>query len=129
MCATTMPKSYSEDLRWRAVWLHVIQRKSCAEIGQLLYMCEKSVQRYISLFNATGSVSPKEHKNGPDRVLSEIEQLTLMQSVIHSPTMFLHKMQQLLHYVTGTWVHISTICRTLGVTRQKVQVISYSTKK
>ncbi len=42
-------------------------------------------------------------------VLSEIEQLTLMQSVIHNPTMFLHEMQQLLHNVTGTWVLISTI--------------------
>ncbi len=121
-----MPKAYSEDLRWRAVWLHVVRRKSFAEIGQLL-MCEKSVQRYIALFNTTGSVAPKEHKNGPDKVLTEAEQLTLMQSVIHNPTMFLHEMQQLLYATTGRWVHVSTICRTLrhlGVTRQKVQVIA-----
>ena len=107
-----MPVAYSEDLRWRAVWLHVIQRKSFSEIGKLLYMCEKSVQRYIAIFNTTGAVEPREHKRGPDRVLSEVEQLTLIQSILHNPTMFLHEMQQELYTTTGRWVHVSTICRT-----------------
>lgn len=122
-----MPVAYADDLRWRAVWLHVIQRKSCAEIAGLLYMCEKTVQRYIALFNATGSVAPKEHRTGPDRVLTEVEQLTLLQAVIHDPTMFLHEMQQYLNTNAGIQVHVSTICRTLkrlGFTRQKVQVIA-----
>ena len=109
------------------MWLHVIQRKSFSEIGKLLYMCEKSVQRYIAIFNTTGAVEPREQKRGPARVLSEVEQLTLIQSILHNPTMFLHEMQQELYTTTGRWVHVSTICRTLqylGVTRQKVQVVA-----
>ena len=101
-----MPLAYSEDLRWRAVWLHVIKRKSYAEIGNLLYMREKSVQRYIALFNTTGSVAPRVHKHGPDRVLSEIDQWTLIQSVIHTSTIFLHEMQNKLSTTTGRSVHI-----------------------
>ena len=36
-----MPKAYSEDLRWRAVWLHLIHRFSYAEIAEVLFMCKK----------------------------------------------------------------------------------------
>ena len=41
-----MPKSYSEDLRWRAVWLAVVRGLSVWEIASVLFMCEKSVHRY-----------------------------------------------------------------------------------
>ena len=45
-----MPKSYSENLRWRAVWLAVVRGLSVREIASVLFMCEKSVHRYLSLF-------------------------------------------------------------------------------
>ena len=60
-----MPKSYSEDLRWRAVWLAVVRGLSVREIASVLFMCEKSVHRYLSLFHSTGSVAPKQHTGGP----------------------------------------------------------------
>ena len=81
-----MPKAYSEDLRWRAVWLHLIRRLSYAEIADVLFMCKKSVKRYIDLFNFTGSVAPTEHSNGPQRLLTEFEQITVVQSVLITPT-------------------------------------------
>ena len=40
-----MPVPYSVDLRWRAVWLHLIDSMSYREIAQLLYMSERSVHR------------------------------------------------------------------------------------
>ena len=90
-------------------------------------MCKKSVQRYIDLFNSTGSVAPAKHTNGPQRLLTEFEQLTVVQSVLHQPGIYLHEVQSQLFSATGKCVHVSTICRTLsrlGLTRQKMQIIA-----
>ena len=51
-----MPKAYSEDLRWRAVWLHLIHRFSYAEIAEVLFMCKKSVMRYRIAPNFRGII-------------------------------------------------------------------------
>jgi len=89
-----MPKAYSEDLTWRAVWLHVVCEMSPADIANVLFMAERSVYRYLVLFHATGSVEPKEHNSGPDKVLNDLEQFTIMQSLIHKPTLYLSDVQE-----------------------------------
>ena len=81
-----MPKSYLEDLCWRAVWLHIAQGMSYPEISSLLYMSERSVQRYMERFHTAGEVAPTEQKRGPDKILSEFEQFTILQTLIHKPT-------------------------------------------
>ena len=105
-----MPKPYSEDLRWRAVWLNIV---SSFEIADLLFMSERSVQRYLSLFHATGSVAPKDSTGGPGKVLTEAEQFLVLQSLIHYPSLFLHEIQSQLHESVGKWIHASTIYRTI----------------
>ena len=60
-----MPIAYSEDLRWRAVWLSLVRGLSCKDIAETLFMSNKSVQRYLPLFHATGSVTPMQHSGGP----------------------------------------------------------------
>lgn len=94
----------------------------------MLFMYVKSVKSYIALFNVTGCVSPRYHKNGPDKLLTEFEQLLLLQSLLHKPTLFLHELQEILYCATGRKVHPSTICRTVKYhefTRKKVQVIAF----
>ena len=123
-----MPAKYSEDLRWRAVWLHLIHGWSADEIADVLFICKRSVERYLSLYHATGSVAPKNQQHGPSRLLSEFEQVALLQSLMIKPTMYLEELQTELYDLTGTWVHVSTICRTvlvqrLGLTRKKVQLV------
>ena len=71
-----MPKSYSEDLRWRAVWLHIAQGMSYQDISRLLFMSERSVQRYMERFHATGTVAPTLQKRGPDKILTEFQQFS-----------------------------------------------------
>ena len=122
-----MRKAYSEDLRWRAVWLYVVCEMSPADIADVLFMAERSVYRYLALFHATGSVEPKEHNSGPDKVLNDLELFTIMQSLIHKPTLYLSGVQEKLFETTGTWVHQSTICRTIkqqGFTRKRVQYVA-----
>ena len=123
-----MPAKYSEDLRWRAVWLHLIRGLSVGEVADLLFMCKRSVERYLAIYHATGSVAPREQKqHGPPRLLTEFEQVAVLQSLTTKPTMYLDELQSELHDLTGTWVHVSTICRTvhhMGLTRKKVQMVA-----
>ena len=122
-----MPKAYSEDLRWRAVWLHLVRGLSYTDVAQTLFMCEKSVQRYLALFHATESVDPQVQKRGPDKCLTEFELFTILQSLIIKPTSFLCEIQHQLLCSTGKWVHASTICRTIkeqGLTHKRVQTIA-----
>jgi transposase len=122
-----MPVGYSVDLRWRAVWLHLICGKSRCEIADLLFMSKRSVDRYIALYQSTGTVEPSKQRHGPPCVLSEFEQISLLQSLVNKPTMYLEELQSELYELTGTWVHVSTICRTvqhLRLTRKKVQRIA-----
>ena len=54
MLLVKMPRSYSEYIRRRAVWLAVVRVQ---EIASVLFMCEKSAHRYLALFHSTGSVA------------------------------------------------------------------------
>ena len=122
-----MPKAYSEDLRWRAVWLNVVRGMSYSEIATTLFMSEKTVYRYLSLFHATGSIEPKEPSGDQSKGLTEFESFTILQSILHKPTAYLEEVQQELFDITGTWVHLSTICRAIKqqeFSRKKVQSIA-----
>ena len=83
------------------------------EVAEVLYMSEKSVYRYLSQFHATGSVEPKEPSGDQNKGLTEFESFTVLQSILHKPTAYLEEVQQDLFDTTGTWVHVSTICRTI----------------
>ena len=109
------------------MWLHVVRGMSPASIAEILFLAERSVYRYLALFNSTGSVDPKEHNSGPPEALNDFEQFTILQSLIHKPTLHLNEVQEKLFETTGTWIHQSTICRTIkkhGFTLKKVQYSS-----
>ena len=96
---------YSVDLRWRAVWLHLVIGKSRGEVADLLFMSKRSVDRYISLYQSTGSVEPKKQRHGPPCILSDFEKISLIQSLVNKPTMYLEELQSELYELTGTRVH------------------------
>ena len=81
--AFKMPKAYSNDLRWRVVWLSIVREMSVEDIANVLFMCERSVYRYLYLFHTTGSVSPEKYSPGPQKMLSEFELFTVLQTLIH----------------------------------------------
>ena len=78
---------------------------SYAEIAHVLFLSEWSVQRYVELYQSTGDVEPRKQKHGPELLLSEFEQITVLQSMIDRPGIFLIELQQHLNEVTGTTVH------------------------
>ena len=122
-----MPTNYSKDLRWRAVWLHLVRKMSCAEIADILFISTRSVSRYVEIYQSTGDVDPTEQRHGPVQLLSDFEQTVVMQLIIARPGIFLAELQQQLNDQTGKWVDLSTICRTvhrLGFTRKRMQHIA-----
>ena len=120
-----MPRKYSEDLRWRAVWQHCLQGKPVGAVARDLYNSDSSVERYVKLFTTTGEVMPStstQHRPGPKRKLSEFEEITVLQSLLDRPGTYLREVQEELHDITGTWIDCS-ICRlakSWGLSRQKL---------
>ena len=124
---TAMPKLYSTDLRWRVVWLHVFLKKSIDEVATLLFISSRTVNRYVARFLNTGDVIPQDHRNGPARLLTDYDELTLVNLVLTNPGIYLHELQHKLMMTTGTEVDCFTICRTLkrlGITRQKIRHVA-----
>ena len=122
-----MPASYSEDLRWRIVWLHVFLRMEASEVARLLYVCTRTVYRYAERFNLTGELRKSIKHNGPYPVLNEGQNLFLINLLLTRPGIYLRELQHELYIHFGIVVHSSTICRglrKLGFTYQKLQHIA-----
>ena len=98
------------------------------EVGKMLFISERSVRRYVDHFHSTGNVDPAKQQHGPQCLLSEFEQTIVLQVMIDNPSVYLIELQNKLFDTTGTWVHESTICRTihrLSFTRKKLQHIAF----
>ena len=122
-----MPLAYSNDLRWRIVWLYYYKEKSIEEIQDLLFVSSRSVRRYPTLFEETGDVSPAIQQHGPGRILDAFEEMSLIQSLVSRPEMYLEELRQELIQITGTDVSVSTICKTLkrlGFSRKKLKQVA-----
>jgi len=118
-----MAPPYSVDLRWRIVWLCLFHHKSKHEIATLLHVSTRTVERYIQLFLSTGDVAQKPKKNGPDSLLSQYDEIILIELLSKQPSLYLHELRYELSQSTGTLEDCSTICRSLkrlGFSRQHI---------
>ena len=84
-----MPKCYSTDLRWHVVWLHVFLKMSAQEVSWLLLVSTCTVQKYCQNFMATGDLEPQQHRNGPQQILLDFDELTLVNLVLTRPGIYL----------------------------------------
>ena len=105
--SNNMPNAYSEDLRWRAVWLNIVRGMRYKDIATTLFMCEKSVQRYLTLFHATGSVTPQPPTGGPSKVLNDLEEFTVMQSISQHSIYRRFRSTSIMLLGSG-WVHLQS---------------------
>ena len=122
-----MPLAYSNDLRWRIVWLYYYKEKTIEEIQELLYVSTRSVRRFLALFEETGDVSPAIQQRGLPRSLDAFEEMSLIQSLLNKPEMYLEELRQELIEISGTDVSVSTICKTLkrlGFSRKKLRQVA-----
>ena len=96
-----MPSPYSIDLRWRIVYLSLASFYSPTDISNLLSVSEKTVRRYLHLFQTTGEVEPAKYKRGPDRLMGDYEQVVLLKIILESPGIYLSEIQEKLINLFG----------------------------
>lgn len=65
--------------------MYLYREMTHKQVAETMLVSEKSVQRYVRLFNVNGSVSENQQRNGPCRKLSKIEELTVMKSLLRKP--------------------------------------------
>ena len=122
-----IPKSYSEDLPWRTVFMVSLQGKTISQVAREMYASHSTVERFLHLYHTTGEVRAAQQKHGPDRLLDDFEQLTVLQSFLNKPGIYLREVQEELFDATGKWASCATICRTvkcIGLTRQKMERVA-----
>ena len=122
-----MPTSYSKDLRWHIVWLHMFLRMEASEVARLLHVCERTVYRYAERFRLTGGVRKHMKQTGPYPIMNKSHELLLVDLLLTKPAIYLQELQHELYTSTGIVMHLSTICRAvrkLGFTHQKIQHIA-----
>ena len=122
-----MPKAISDDLRWRIIWRHYFNQEEAEQVAKYFYVSVKTVKRLTILYNHTGNVAPTTQKHGPKRVLTEAEELTVLNCLLGNPGVYLEEVQQNLFDKCGTWVSKSTLCRgakRMGLNRKKMRKIA-----
>ena len=101
-----MPKAYAVDLQWRVVWLSLAHNRSSPEISNLLLLSERSVRWYISLFHQTDNVEPKSQRHGPQKLLGDFGQLTLLHIILSNPGIYLSEIKEELICLLE-WISVS----------------------
>lgn len=107
-----MPNPYSLDLRWRIVWSFICHRQSFADIGSFK-VCERTVRRYINLFQRTGDVRVCKTRHGPLSVPGEFEQMLL---ILANPGIYLCEIPEEIMRMFGVCVYIYNL-KNMGCTR------------
>lgn len=113
----------SDDLRWRIVWLRLLNSYSIRQISRRLYISTATVYRILDRFERTGTVSPNQ-ATPKSTMLHEHDELLIVELVCETPSVYLRDIQHKLLSTTGTPASASTICRALkrmGFTRKRLQ--------
>ena len=98
-----MPVPYSLDLRWRIVWAYLTHRLSYARIAVNFAMSERTVRRYVALFQMSGDVERRRRKHGPKPMLGEF---FLFRMILQHPGIYLSEMKEEISNASGVGVCI-----------------------
>ena len=118
-----MPKEYSEDLRWRVVYLYN-DYFSITDIANTLYISKSSVIRIINLYKKWACVTnPFKGIPGKRKLFSRGDMYILQSLVKDKVNWYLDELVCEMENLTGKRASISTLWRSLhylGITRKKV---------
>ena len=95
-----------------------------ADIATTFLVSERTVQRYIERFEQTGNVSRFVKKDGPNRLLDELDEAVLVQLILDKPGVYLNELQHALAATNRVEAGTATIWRTLlrlGFTHKKIK--------
>ena len=107
--------------------MYTVVQLSLRDISTILCVSERTLRRYINMFEQTGDVQPRVQRHGPSMLLGDYEQLILLKILGENTGIYLSEIQKKLQLHFGVEVSAATICRTLkfmGCTRQVIQYIA-----
>ena len=118
-----MPREFSEDLRWRAVYLY-IDGLSIIDIANTLYMSKSSVARIINIYEKWACVTnPFRGISGRRKLFSRNDMYILQNLVRDKVNWYLDELVCEMENLTGKRASIATLWRSLcylGITQKKV---------
>ena len=97
-----------------------LHKMTYEEVGDVLFMSERSVRRYVDQYQSTGDVEPRKHRHGPEKMLSEVEMVIVIELLSAKPSIYLDEIQEELYNMTGTYVHNPTTCHQEYIRRGSV---------
>lgn len=121
-----MPRAYSQDLRWRAIWLTEIMGFHMDEVSILLQMSKKTISRYIRKFRMLGHVDTAVIGRPYACIaMHPHEELVIMEVLLQHPERTLPEIVQEVYQETGSEYACSTLHYYLkrnNITRKKVGI-------
>jgi transposase len=122
---STMPRPYSNDLRWRMIYQRYFYNRSYEDIASQLFVCSKTVYRTVRTFLNTGDVKPCRlgYPTGSITLFPH-EEYIIMDCILRNLQMQLHEVADNIANATGSAFGPGTLCRALyrlGITRKKVR--------
>ena len=66
-----------------------LQGKPISQVAREMYVSHSTVERLLRRYHTTGDVRATQQKHGPDRLLDDFEQLTVLQSFLNKPGNFI----------------------------------------
>lgn len=127
-----MPKEFSEDLRWRVVYLYT-DGFSVIDIANTLYMSKSSITRIINIYEKWACVTnPFKGISGRRKLFSRNDMYILQNLIRDKVNWYLDELVSEMENLTGKRASIATLWRSLhylGITRKKVLKILIFRKK
>ena len=119
-----MPRPYSNDLRWRAIWMVELLGYSVDEVAATLFMSPRTIERYISKCLNTGDVnSEKLGRPFNSFAMHAHVEFVIMEAILEQPDITLAEIAYNVFEQTGSENAVSSILRYLkrnSFTRKKV---------
>lgn len=119
-----MPRPYSDDLRWRAIWMKEFLGYSVDDVAATLFMSPRTVERYISKCLNTGDVKSETlGRQLNSFAMHPHVEFVIMEAVLEHPDKTLAEIAYDVYEQTGTESAVSSILRYLkrnSFTREKV---------
>lgn len=123
-----MPRPYSNDLRWRAIWMVELLGYSVDVVAATLFMSPRTIERYISKCLNTGDVnSEKLGRPFNSFAMHPHVEFVIMEAILEQPDTTLAEIAYNVFEQTGSENAVSSILRYLkrnSFTRKKLSKIA-----
>ena len=109
-CEPGRTRAYSNDMRWRIVWLKLSELSS-KQIATRLCIGYSTVSRIIKMFRQRGDVEKRRNSSRPHiRVLTDYHEFFILGLLMDYPSLQLEELCHIIAEATNLIVSLPTIC-------------------